>query len=160
MGCVCQASVQSHHSERSCPDNPGDPSNFVLGDCATQRTLDAQGREQARKIGDALRANGVFFDHILSSQWCRTLETARLLDLGPVTEAPALNSFFRDYNRRAPQTRDTLALINAAQGRLMLVTHQVNISALTGRGTRSGEMVILRMANGTPQVIGSILIDP
>lgn len=138
----------------------GDPSGFSLYDCATQRNLDARGQAQARKIGNAIRVRGIVFDLVLTSQWCRTRETAELLDLGPVTDAPALNSFFGDYESRTPQTRDTLALIDAAKGRLMLVTHQVNISALTGGGARSGEVVVFRMKDGAPEVTGRILIDP
>ncbi|MGC9417998.1 MAG: histidine phosphatase family protein [Rhodovulum sp.] len=138
----------------------GDPAAFRLGDCATQRNLDDRGRAQARAIGDAFRARGIAFDRVLTSQWCRTRETAELLDLGPVSEAPALNSFFRDFSTRAAQTRAARALIEAAEGRLMLVTHQVNISALTGRGTRSGEVLVIRPTGDGVEVLGSILIAP
>ncbi|MBU2483619.1 MAG: histidine phosphatase family protein [Alphaproteobacteria bacterium] len=138
----------------------GDPSEFRLGDCATQRNLDARGREQARRIGEAFRARGIAFRRVLSSQWCRTRETADLLDLGPVSDAPPLNSFFQDFATRERQTRETRALIGSAEGRLMLVTHQVNISALTGRGTRSGEVLVIRDTDGEIEILGSILIDP
>ncbi|MCC0034094.1 MAG: histidine phosphatase family protein [Hoeflea sp.] len=138
----------------------GDPSEFRLGDCATQRNLDERGREQARRIGEAFRARGIAFEQVLSSQWCRTRETADLLDLGPVSDAPSLNSFFQDFATREQQTRETRALIGSAEGRLMLVTHQVNISALTGRGTRSGEVLIIRETDGEIEILGSILIDP
>ena len=138
----------------------GDPSEFRLGDCATQRNLDERGREQARRIGEAFRARGIAFEQVLSSQWCRTRETADLLDLGPVSDAPSLNSFFQDFATREQQTRETRALIGSAEGRLMLVTHQVNISALTGRGTRSGEVLVIRETDGDIEILGSILIDP
>lgn len=69
----------------------GDPTQFALGDCATQRNLDAAGRDQARHLGQSLRAAGVTGARTYSSQWCRALETARLLDLGPVEPLPALN---------------------------------------------------------------------
>ena len=72
----------------------GDPANLTIGDCSTQRNLDDRGRDQARAIGSALRERGIVFDVVLSSQWCRTLETAKLLGLGTVVDAPALNSFF------------------------------------------------------------------
>ena len=62
----------------------GDPATFALDDCATQRNLDAQGREQARKIGAAIRAAGATVDRVITSQWCRCRDTARFLDLGPV----------------------------------------------------------------------------
>lgn len=138
----------------------GDPSDFELRDCTTQRNLDARGRSQARNIGRAFRDLGIAFDTVYASQWCRTLETAELLGLGPVAEAPSLNSFFQDVSTRDQQTGATRALIAKTEGRLMLVTHQVNISALTGRGTRSGEVLIIRLDNGEVEVLGSILIDP
>lgn len=138
----------------------GDPSSFVLRDCTTQRNLDERGRAQAQRIGRAFRERGVTFDAVYSSQWCRTLETAELLDLGPVIEAPALNSFFQDFSTRDRQTRETRALIARSEGRLMLVTHQVNISALTGRSTRSGEVLVIRVVDENVDVLGSIMIDP
>jgi len=115
----------------------GDPASLTIGDCSTQRNLDERGRAQARTIGDGFRERGSTFDTVLSSQWCRTRETADLLDLGPVMEALPINSFFRDFSTRDQQTAETLELIAETDGRLMLVTHQVNISALTGKSTRS-----------------------
>lgn len=138
----------------------GDPSRFTLGDCSTQRNLDERGRDQARRIGEAFRERGLEFAQVLSSQWCRTRETAELLELGPVSDAPSLNSFFQDFSTRESQTRETLDLIGSTEGRLMLVTHQVNISALAGRGTRSGEVLVIRQTDGDIEVLGSILIDP
>jgi len=138
----------------------GDPGQFQLGNCATQRNLDDRGRAQARNTGAAFAERGIAFDQVLSSQWCRTKETAELLNSGPVIEVPSLNSFFQDFTTREAQTAATLDLLNRTEGKLMLVTHQVNISALTGRGTRSGEVLVLRLTNGKPEVIGSILIDP
>ena len=138
----------------------GDPVNMQIGDCATQRNLDARGRAQARSIGEVMRARGIHFDIVFTSQWCRTRETAELLDLAPVTEAPSLNSFFKDRSTRDQQTQATRDLIAATKGRLMLVTHQVNISALTGQSTRSGEILVIRLLNGETEVLGRILIQP
>ena len=138
----------------------GDPANLTIGDCSTQRNLDDRGRDQARAIGAALRERGITFDTVVSSQWCRTRETAELLGLGPVTEAPSLNSFFRDFSTRDQQTAETRDLIAETEGRLMLVTHQVNISALTGQSTRSGEVLIIRATDAGVDVLGSILIQP
>ena len=99
---------------------------------------------------------------VVSSQWCRCLETAKLLGLGPVEELPVLNSFFRRNERRAQQTqalRDWLAGQDL-DGTLVLVTHQVNITALTGVYPASGELaVIRRSANGEISVVGSIQTD-
>lgn len=138
----------------------GDPSNFALDDCATQRNLDDRGRQQARAIGQAMRDRDVGFDIVLTSQWCRTRETAALLGLGSPVDAPSLNSFFQDFSTRAAQTRATLELLASTQGRRMLVTHQVNISALTGVGTRSGEIIVFRVQDGRVEVLGRIQIDP
>ena len=138
----------------------GDPPNLTIGDCTTQRNLNDRGRDQARDIGAALRDRGITFDAVLSSQWCRTRETAELLGLGSVMEAPPLNSFFRDFSTRDQQTAKTRDLITETEGRLMLVTHQVNISALTGQSTRSGEVLIIRVTDVGVDVLGSILIQP
>jgi phosphohistidine phosphatase SixA len=138
----------------------GDPSSFKLGDCSTQRTLDDRGRAQARAIGEAFRTRGIAFDRVFTSQWCRTRETAELLGLGDVTDAPALNSFFQDFSTRESQTADARALLAGEEGRLILVTHQVNISALTGRTTRSGEVLVIRSGEQGVEILGSILIAP
>lgn len=139
----------------------GDPAGFVLGECSTQRNLDARGRAQAARIGAELRARGIDFDAVWTSQWCRSAETAELLGLGAVQDVPALNSFFSNRARGPRQTRALLELLrDHAGGRLMLVTHQVNITALTEVFPRSGEMVVFEMKNGTPLVTGRILVDP
>ncbi|CAM3310846.1 histidine phosphatase family protein [Thalassospira profundimaris] len=130
----------------------GDPANFTLGDCTTQRNLDDTGRQQARQTGDRIREMGIELTSILTSQWCRCVDTAQLLDLGPVTEEPALNSFFRNRSTEAAQTAEIKAKLASLSGdeKLLLVTHQVNITALTDIFPRSGEIILFRMAdNGT-----------
>jgi hypothetical protein len=77
----------------------GDPPGFVLGDCSTQRNLSDVGREQGRALGERLRQAGIVQARIYSSRWCRCLETAELLDLGPVQPLPALDSFFQDRSQ-------------------------------------------------------------
>lgn len=141
----------------------GDPAEFRLGDCSTQRNLDERGREQARAIGAAIRAAGVEVDRVLTSQWCRSRETAELLGLGPVEEMPALNSFFEDRSTREAQTRALRAHLAGLRNdeRVVLVTHQVNITALTGRGVSSGEVFVLDVKpDGAVEVIDEILIRP
>ncbi|MEM7429603.1 MAG: histidine phosphatase family protein [Pseudomonadota bacterium] len=136
----------------------GDPDSFDPDDCATQRNLSEQGRRQAREIGDAFRRAGVSRAAVYSSNWCRCRETARLLGLGAVTILPPLNSFFEAWHRRENQTeamRDWLASYKGPYP-VVLVSHQVNISALTGQGTRSGETVVFqRGADGGIRVTGS-----
>ena len=68
----------------NAPPGYGDPPGFQIDDCTTQRNLDEKGRAQARALGEAFRQHGVRADKILSSPWCRCLETARLMVLGPV----------------------------------------------------------------------------
>jgi broad specificity phosphatase PhoE len=136
----------------------GDPWNFEIGDCATQRNLSEAGREQARAIGERLRRNGITAARVFSSQWCRCLETARLLDLGEVTPLPALNSFFRDRSTEREQTTATRAFIReqSGDGVVVLVTHQVNITALTGVYPASGEMIVLRPEGDELVLVGRL----
>lgn len=139
----------------------GDPDNFTLGDCATQRNLNDAGRDQARRIGEAFRRNGIAIDRVLTSQWCRSAETAELLGLGDPEPLPSLNSFFDARQRRSEQTAATIAFLRSQpeDQRMVLVTHQVNITALTGRGTASGEFVVVDLtASGEVEVLGEILI--
>lgn len=123
----------------------GDPPGFDLADCATQRNLDAAGREQARRAGDAFRRNGIETATVLSSAWCRSHETAEELGLGPVAIRPALNSFFGDRSQAAASTAGLRRILAdwRGQGPLVLVTHQVNITALIGAWVRSGEVVVV-----------------
>jgi phosphohistidine phosphatase SixA len=125
----------------------GDPANFALGDCSTQRNLSATGRAQAARIGDAFRANGVRVDQVLSSAWCRCVDTA-LLAFGEVAVWEAINSFFADGSTERAQTEETRAGVArwGGPGTLVLVTHQVNITALTGIFPDSGEVVVLAPA--------------
>jgi phosphohistidine phosphatase SixA len=126
----------------------GDPDGFRLDDCATQRNLNDEGRRQARAIGDWLRGRGIAQARVYSSQWCRCLETATLLDLGPVTKLPALNSFFERRQDREPilaALREFLATQPRDGSLLVLVTHQVTISALSDTFADSGTGVLMAL---------------
>ena len=129
-----------------------------LGDCTTQRNLSDAGRAEARAIGARFRAAGIGFDHILTSEWCRTSQTADLLDLGPVTPFPPANSFFADRSQADRQTAEVLAHLAALPDgdRVLIVTHQVNITALTGIVPRSGEIVITRRTGTGLEVAGRL----
>ena len=124
----------------------GDPPGFELDDCSTQRNLDARGRRQARAWGAFLREHGIGEARILSSLWCRSLETAEAMDLGEVTPFPPLNSFFGGRGDRERQTQETIERVNAMpEGEpLVLVSHQVNIRALTGLSVSSNGGVVMR----------------
>lgn len=140
----------------------GDPAGFRLDDCTTQRKLSAQGRAQARAIGERFRANGITTAAVFSSQWCRCLDTARELALGEVVAFPGLNSFFADRGEEARHTAAVRALIGERARSplpLVLVTHQVNITALTGVFPASGEIIVLRLDGDTPSVAGRIRTD-
>src|SRR5438876_877580 len=71
----------------NAPPGYGDPPGFRLDDCSTQRNLDERGRAEGRALGEAFRQHAVPVDKIRSSPWCRCLETARLMALGPVESA-------------------------------------------------------------------------
>jgi phosphohistidine phosphatase SixA len=136
----------------------GDPTGVTLGDCRTQRNLDAAGREQARRIGAAFRSRNVAVGAVRSSQWCRTRETANLAFPGLFRDEPAFNSFFDDRSREPARTRAALGVLDAWKGPgvLVVVTHQVNIAALTGISPDSGEGIVVRMSGGRPVVLGRI----
>ena len=126
----------------------GDPEHFRIGDCSTQRNLDDQGRVQAKRIGQWLRSRGIGSARVYASQWCRCLETAALIGLGPVVELPALNSFFERPQDREPNLAALRAFLakQPIDGPLIvLVTHFVTISAITGEGVSSGEGVVARL---------------
>ena len=146
----------------------GDPANFKLGDCSTQRNLSAQGREQAERIGQRFKENGLKQAAVYSSQWCRCLETAQHLGLGERQELPVLNSFFQDSARGPQQTaelRDWLQQQAVVTERpILLVTHQVNITGLTGVYPSSGELVVIEhpatlAADSGIMVVGTVATD-
>lgn len=136
----------------------GDPPEFDLNDCATQRNLSEDGRRQAAAIGETFRVNGIVRARVFTSAWCRCRDTALLLNLGPVETLPALNSFFAARERKDTQTEAVKAWIAAASydAPLILVTHQVNITALTGVYPGSGEVVVARLSpDGDITVLGT-----
>lgn len=128
----------------------GDPPNFKLGDCTTQRNLDDQGRAEARRLGEEFRKRKIQVGLVLSSQWCRTRDTARLAFGSQVRDEPAFNSFFRlSSESRETQTAQARAVLGSwrGPGTLVVVTHQVNIQALAGVGAASAEGVVVRPAS-------------
>ena len=141
----------------------GDPSTFKLGDCATQRNLSEAGRQQARRIGAEFRQHGVKVDKVYTSQWCRCQDTAELLGLGPIELLPLLNSFFANRSAGPAQTAALKAFLTTTRfsGVVVLVTHQVNITALTGIYPSSGEAVVVEVSEAQPiRVLGRLSIAP
>ncbi|WP_417806108.1 histidine phosphatase family protein [Thalassospira lucentensis] len=138
----------------------GDPAAFKLDDCSTQRNINDVGKAQARATGALIRDHGIKIDTILSSQWCRCLETAELLNLGPVIEEPSLNSFFRNPNTESRQTQQVLERLQKLpkDSKAILITHQVNITALTGIFPRSGEIILIKVTDDADITILSRLM--
>lgn len=137
----------------------GDPPGFKLGDCSTQRNLSEEGRAQSRAIGDLFRANGITSATVYSSEWCRCLDTARLLGLGEVVPLNLLNSFFEDSSVGPQRTAALLAWLREQRfsGSAVFVTHQVNITSLTGEVPDRGEMVVAKIPAGrSAEVVGRI----
>ena len=135
----------------------GDPGDFDLRDCSTQRNLNDEGREQAARAGQALRDLGVEVAAVYSGRWCRNLETARLLGLGEVQEAPAFDSQQNLGPTQAEQGREFLAGLPRDGSTVIVVTHSSNIRGLTGESVSSGEILVLRLADdGGYEVLGSL----
>lgn len=139
----------------------GDPPGFQLGKCSTQRQLSADGRAQARAIGQEFRSQRVPIAQVRSSRWCRSSDTARLLNLGPVRATPALDSVFTaaqsvaDRNKRL--TERIIRDHRGKSGVVVLVGHQANIIDLTGIAPDSGAAVVVRAdATGRIRVVGEL----
>lgn len=134
-------------------DAPGvsDPPGFKVGDCSTQRNLGERGRKQARDLGLWLRQQGLVSAEVLSSPWCRCVDTATLMALGPVTIEPALGSFFKNMSDSGAQTSALRSLLakklkdSVPRKPLILVTHQVNISSYTGEYVGQGDVMLVKV---------------
>ncbi|MDG2087342.1 MAG: hypothetical protein P8J68_01200 [Arenicellaceae bacterium] len=138
-----------------------DPSNFQLGDCSTQRNLSLGGRELARLIGGHFRDNGIDAADIYSSPWCRCMETSELMNLGPVNELLSISSLYQNVpNQLARDRSSDMQKWLAGQDfdrPTVLVTHQVNITDLTGEYAGEGDMIIVSVAaDGALEVLGKI----
>lgn len=126
----------------------GDPPGFSLADCSTQRTLSEAGRAEARRIGERFRQEGVKVERVYTSPWCRCRDTA-LEAFGQAEDWAPLASFFENRGRAEEQTETVKKRIGSYSSRkpagtVVMVTHQVNITALTNRGTGMGEIVVAR----------------
>jgi phosphohistidine phosphatase SixA len=143
------------------PGGAGDPAGFRLGDCATQRNLSVKGRVDAEKIGARLKAEGIAFEKIISSPWCRCMDTARLLQLGPVTSEATFSNVVVLTDQRQSLTSGGRAIIEqwSGSGNLLAVTHGANIAALTGISPASGEIVVVRKGGSGIEAVGRLLID-
>lgn len=136
----------------------GDPPGFTLGQCATQRNLSERGRQDARAVGAAFRRYGVQPGAVWSSRWCRCLDTARLA-FGQAEPEPGLDSMFKDDDAQVAAKLRGLTMRLAARrdtAPLVLVTHDVNLRALTGHSLAPGEMLLAQLRNGKLEPIGRL----
>ncbi|MES2283966.1 MAG: histidine phosphatase family protein [Pseudomonadota bacterium] len=138
----------------------GDPAGFRLNACATQRNLDDTGRAEARRLGEQFRSRKIEVGAVVSSQWCRTRETARLAFGEAVKDEPAFNSTFTASGEVTDaQTAQARAILSRwrGPGTLVVVSHQVNITALTGIYPASAQGVVLRpAADDSLKVVGTV----
>ena len=133
----------------------GDPTNFKIGDCSTQRNLNQVGITQAVLIGKQLKENSIQFDKVYSSYWCRCYQTASLLDIGLVHKLSGLNSIFQNFVPR----KETLKKLEQklfelpSSSLVIFVTHQVNIQAITKKNVISGGMVAFNTSTKEAHII-------
>jgi broad specificity phosphatase PhoE len=140
----------------------GDPAHFRLEDCSTQRNLSAAGRAQARRLAAQLKKRNVVFTRVLSSRWCRCLETGRLVTGQDPEPFSPLDNFYSDRTRAPAQLaklEDFLASVGPEE-RVLMVSHGVVIAGLTGVAPAQGEMVILRLdGRGAFAVAGRLTVE-
>jgi phosphohistidine phosphatase SixA len=143
------------------PGGFGDPPGFRVDDCATQRNLSEQRRADAAKIGARLQSEGIAFEKILSSPWCRCIDTAKLLNLGTVETEATFGNVVVLRDQRETLTAGARALIVKwlARGNLLVVTHGANILALTGVSPASGEIVVVKSGGDRAEPVGRLLLD-
>ena len=123
----------------------GDPDNFDINDCSTQRNLSDSGRVQSKKIGNFFKKNKISIGKVYSSEWCRCKETASIAFKEYKTKN-FLNSFFsaKFANNRKKQIIDFDKFISTLDKNqnLVFVTHYVVISEILNYAPSSGEIVI------------------
>ncbi len=138
----------------------GDPTNFDISACSTQRNLSDAGRDQARDMGAELLRRGVRVRRVLSSPWCRSRETAELMRLGPVHTMKRFGSTYTTpaqiTKRRADLALRTIARQSGRTGVLVVTSHQVNIIDLTGIAPISGEGIVVRYEGNELEVVGRV----
>ena len=137
----------------------GDPDNFIISDCSTQRNLNDDGINQSIKIGQFFRDNDIAIDKVLSSEWCRCKDTAKVAFTKFETKK-FLNSFFSPQfaKNKNQQIEDLKEYVSNWQSdkNLVLVTHYVLINELLNYSPSSGEIVI---SDRNFKVIDSIEIE-
>lgn len=128
----------------------GDPIGYQIDHCSSQRNLGDYGKKQAVLIGEWLKKQGITSADLSSSPWCRCIDTAKLLDKGPVQISTIIGSFFDDMSLEKQQTKQLEQLIQMKlsdnnKAPVILVTHHVNIQAYTGKVVNVGDMVLVKV---------------
>jgi len=138
-----------------------DPPDARLEDCSTQRNLDESGRAQAKRLGEAFRANGIVVGRVLSSPRCRCLETARLAFKEPEPWHVLQGGRPNSEALRNAVTQIKKVMADSREGPpLVLVTHGFVITGLTGLDVRMGAFVVMRRgADGTHAVAGQLYVE-
>ena len=137
----------------------GDPAGFNLNDCSTQRNLSDDGRKQAQRIGEFFTKNKIEIDKVLSSEWCRCKETAKIAFKNFSTNS-FLNSFYsskfaKNKDKQVKALKEYIKKFKSDKN-LVLVTHYVLISEILNYGPSSGEIVV---SNRNLNIIGSLEIN-
>ena len=134
----------------------GDPDNFDITDCSTQRNLNDKGRAQSKIIGEFFKSNKILFDKVLTSEWCRCKDTG-IIAFGDIETFSALNSFYdqRFAKNKDKQIQNLKKYIKnwKSKKNLILITHYVVILEILNLGTSSGEIII---SNKNFELIGNI----
>ena len=129
-------------------EGTGDPAGFSLEDCSTQRNLSERGRDEAARIGARIRSEKVRIARVYTSPWCRCRETA-MLAFGKAEDWEPLSSFFDYPHREADYSQSVKKRISGyavrkPAGNVVMVTHNVNIAALTKLSVLPGSIVVVR----------------
>ena len=123
----------------------GDPIDFDILRCETQRNLSKEGIAQSKNIGKFFSENNIQIDKVLSSEWCRCKQTAKYA-FNKYETISFLNSFFsaKFASNKNKQIYDLKKYINEWSGdnNLVLVTHYVTIQEVLNVTSSSGELII------------------
>ena len=137
----------------------GDPSNFNLNDCSTQRNLSEEGKKQAQKIGKFFTNKKIKIDKVFSSEWCRCKETAEIA-FNNYSTKNFLNSFYsskyaKNKTKQIEELNNYIQKLKNSKN-LVFVTHYVLISEVFNFAPSSGEIVV---SDKNLNMIGSIKIN-
>ena len=147
----------------NAPGSQTESNDMNFKDCSIQRNLDAAGKAQAVRIGDAFRKRGIAKLQLIASQYCRAIETAKLTKLGPVSENPVLNLVYvADLVAKNAALKKSVELIKKIPPNqlTMLVTHVGNIQAIASTSLEFGEMVVVHLDKSGAVVVDGKIIVP